>query len=263
MSSIEPTTDEYREFLAYRASQDRLAPDWEERKVAKLSGWDPGTYQVLYHCYIESTQMPIVDDASKAAKGKALEELGRYLLEKSGFATGEVRELRIRSQFQVDGHGSLNTSAAWMIFGEEDQRKFFPDFYFEAKNHIQSMDGEQFGHHCDRMRRAAVRCGVCLSTAGYGIGNRQGYNEDLYYDWRDGVVHLLLNMDDLKALSKRAHPPLVSFRQAYQRVKTRQYQTKAVWERYSASYGLRVAAEEYQRLKSASQAVTGQGGSLP
>lgn len=235
---VEPTTGDYRAYLDYLESKERLRPYSQERQAATFCSWDLAEYQKVFAAFVISTGLQISDDeATTSDKGKPLEALGCYLLERSGFAVGPVAELKVRNKFQVDGHGSLNSGATHLVFGE-DQNKYFPDFYFEAKNHNTPMNSQQFGHHCDRMSRAKVRCGVCLSAAGYSIGNGQGYNADLYLDWVRGTVHLLLNIEELQAIADDEYPPLVAFKKAYERVKTRQYETQQVWKRFCSTHNL-------------------------
>lgn len=241
------TVEELNQFFAER---ERFGVrHTRERAIATDHGWDSKEFKRLYVAYLDTTdKKPGKGGITSKQKGDALEAVGHYLLEYSGFAAESVDGLKVRNIFQVDGRAQLNSGATWLVFGAADERKFFPDFFFESKNLDDPMDSTEFAVHGERMRRSGVRCGVCISTGGYAIGNKQGFCDELYYAWRtDDVAHLLLTCDDLRAVADNLHPPLVCFAQAYIRVKTRAYEDANTQAKFTSETCLTVVAGERDR----------------
>lgn len=249
-SSPEPTDEDMREFF-----RTRHGPYVAEREIAVLHGWSIREYEERYRQFVfASVGTAGLVGTNSNSKGRTLEELARYLIERSGLAQGSVRDFSIKKKFQVDGHGSFNSANLGLVFGKAEcgAHPTSTDFYFEGKNHSTVMTSPDFRAHRDRMRDAHVGCGICVSTAGYALSGGQGFCDVLYHDYirqeREKIVHLLVNFEALRDVAIERFPPIVIFRNAVEQIRSRYFEGTETQRRYGRVQSLQLLNAEYVRL---------------
>ena len=241
------TSDEFMEFM--RKNWEKIKPYRFEWVYATLAGWDKVEFERLYNEYVKSTQITLGpgDDATEL-KGRPLEKISRYFLEKGGIVTG-IREISEPQKWQVDGQGLLNKTAIYEVWGEDICRKIGFQLYMEAKNHSVAVTNDEFSVHVRRMVEHDCYCGVLISTSGYKIGRGKGIAESIHRQYWQNRFHLLLVFQSLREIAVDDKPPLAVLTKTLGYAVNNNYVNDAEIQRlYSAESCRKAASAEFQRL---------------
>lgn len=185
-----------------------------EWAMAMGSGWDPEQFERLYKDYVRSTQVKLKPtDNATMVKGRPLEDVISYFLEKGGLING-IKPISDHGKWQVDGHGPVNKTAILFCWGEEKCQQIGIQVYMEAKNHTDPVENEEFSEHYRRMDEHHCNLGVMMSTSGYRIGRGLGIAESVFYNSVRNKFHILLVFQSLRAVVKENKPPLAILHQA-------------------------------------------------
>ncbi len=223
-----------------------------EATYAALSGWRFEEFDRLYGDYIASTQIDLkaTGNNTTAAKGNPLEDVARYFLEKGGIAT-DVSAGGLPNRWTVDGIGETYPDRLDTFLGAGASKKCGAQLFMEAKNHDAVMSPEHWSQHCMRMGRHGCTFGIAFSTGGYAIGAGKGYAGDLYHDWLQHIVHILLSIIDLRRIAVDRDYPWAVLKTAYLRLTDQAYERPDIQKLYSTSACLALAGAEHARLSAA------------
>jgi len=244
LTEFRDTIDEFKENIT---SLDYLL-EW---RFAAESGWDKEEFEELYRAYVESTQIKIQpsDDKTKL-KGRPLELIGRYLLEKGGIAH-QIVEISDPSKWQVDGCGPVHKTAIRFSFGKKICELIGLHVYLEAKNHSDPLENSEFSDHCRRMHEHHCNFGVMISTSGYRIGRGKGISESIYVHSCKEIFHALLVFQSITAVILEQKAPLFIIQEALSYACNNMYvHDKEVQYYYSQEACKKAAMLEYERLSS-------------
>jgi hypothetical protein len=242
------TVDEFLAFVRTHIPNE-LRPFALEWAHAAASGWDRVEFDRLYQEYVWSTQIELKqDDDPTELKGRPLENLVCYFLEKGAVATG-MRPISDPGKWQVDGQGPINMTAIVLAWGEPIAKKLGFQLYMEAKNHIDPATREEFATHYQRMMDHDCQLGVFVSTSGFRVGRGLGIAESVRENYLRGNFHLLLAFPFLQRVITQEHPPLVILKEVLAFAANNSYvHDTNVQKLYSPEYCHKLAAEEYTRL---------------
>ena len=213
------------------------------------SGWYKPQYLHLYKAYIKSALINLSshDDALNV-KGKPLERLAFYFLKEGGIVN-DIIELRAHQRWQVDGQGPLNKSSLVICVGEEWCKKAGFQLYMEAKNHKESISGDEFSSHHRRMDEHECNVGLCISTAGYRISGGKGIAESIHRNTWKSKYHLLMTIEGFYKVAEENIAPLRILQEILGYAVNDVYANdKEIQSRYSQRYCLDLAKSEYERL---------------
>ncbi|MBN2002974.1 MAG: hypothetical protein JXA21_06425 [Anaerolineae bacterium] len=223
-----------------------LTLEWD---IAIGEGWDSEEYRKLYVNYVESTQIKLKpQDSPTELKGRPLEMLVRYFLEKGGIVKNP-EEISEPQKWQVDGQGILKKKHVLQIWGKSMCDKMGFQLYMEAKNHIESMTGNEFSVHCRRMTDHACNLGVVASTSGYRIARGTGIAETIHYHYWQNTFHLLLAFHSFCEVLRDNKSPWEILTEALDYAVNNKYvNNRVIQEKYSQDSCHELILEEYGRL---------------
>jgi hypothetical protein len=242
------TVKEFEQFVE-EVKANRRFPYPLEWTFAVEEGWDWAVYQDKFAAYVLSTQVDLQPDDDKTdLKGKPLEDILRYFLEKGGFAH-DIRELSAPSRWQVDGVGLLNRTATVMCWGKDLSSVCSPHIYMEAKNHIAAATNDEFSLHCQRMRLHGCNVGVFASTSGFRIGRGEGIARDIYNLYLKDEIHLLLVFESFRSVIEESKAPLVVLSDVLTYAMNEEYENSvALQQRYSEAACHELAMQTHLEL---------------
>ncbi|MFX1485031.1 MAG: hypothetical protein ACFFCP_17775 [Promethearchaeota archaeon] len=246
-----PSWDEYEKFVANYGAKLECIGYAHEWIYAMQSGWDPIEFERLYIEYVNSTQIKLKKgDNSTELKGRPLERISCYFLEKGGAVT-EIQEIVKSGKWQVDGQGPLNKTALCDCWGNELCQKAGFQLYLETKNHLNAITNEEFSVHFRRMEEHNCNVGVFVSTSGYKIGRGQGIADSIHRNcWRDRF-HILLVLNSLRMVAVDGKAPLAVLTQALgYAINDRYANDRPIQGLYSETSCRELAKSEFQRLAS-------------
>ena len=208
----------YEEFikitLEFKESKPESFPFMVEWAMAMSCGWDPAEFEQYYRDYVKSTQVKLKrGDDPTALKGRPLENVVSYFLEKGGLING-IKPISESGKWQVDGHGPINRTSILLCWGEEKLRQMGIQVYMEAKNHTKPATNDEFSEHCRRMDEHDCNVGVMISTSGYRIGRGLGIADSIYIQSVKNKFHILLVFQSLRAVYTENKAPLAVLTQA-------------------------------------------------
>lgn len=239
---MEARLEEFKAWHDEKAKELGVKPNW---LFATISGWDKVEYEALYRIYVEST----ADGADTDEKGRALENLARYFLEKGGFARN-VREISSYQKWQVDGQGNLNKEVLLIRWGRDLCEAIGFQLYLECKNHTEAMTNEEFSLHAHRMEDHGCNVGVAASTSGYSIGRGAGIAETVHRNTWKNRYHLLLVFESLKLVAVDEVPPLDVLTDVLGYATNDEYENnKELQKRYSQACCHELMAGEQRRIQ--------------
>ncbi len=243
------TWEEYNQVIDEIRSKYEPCRFTEEWNVAIGSGWDQKQYMSLYADYVKSTQINLgPTDSATELKGKPLEKLVRYFLEKGGLARN-IREICEHQRWQVDGQGLLLTENILFTFGEKLCEKMGFQLFVEAKNHTEPMTNEEFARHYQRMTDHECNVGVIASTSGYRIARGRGIARKIYHDYLRDIFHLLLTFHAFYEVLSDDKAPLDILREALAHTTNESYESdKELQEKCSPKSCHALAKSEYERI---------------
>ncbi len=243
------TWDEYVARIAILKENSKAFPYLLEWRFATGCGWDQVEFEGLYKKYVESTQINLKpEDNATELKGRPLEVLVRYFLEKGGLVS-EIKEITDHGKWQVDGYGLVNKHAVLVLWGEERCLDIGMQVYLEAKNHSDPVKNEEFSVHCRRMLEHHCNLGVMVSTSGYMIGKGLGIAESIYHNSAAKRFHILLVFQSLRAVLAEGKAPMAILGKALLYAFNNLFAAdKEVREAYSPEACHKAAREEYVRL---------------
>ncbi len=240
------TWDEFKSRVAGFAKHFPFAVEWI---CAIGSGWENEKFEELYREYVKSTQIVLGpnDDATEL-RGRPLEKVARYFLEKGGLIT-EIGEITETAKWQVDGYGPANRASIDCCWGKEKSEQIGPQVYMEAKNHSSPVDGGEFSHHYRRMDEHHCNLGVMISTSGYKIGRGKGIAQSIYINSARNKFHILLAFQSLRDVILNNKPPMAILTTALMYAFNNSYVNDgSVQAEYSKRECQQAASDEYARL---------------
>jgi hypothetical protein len=250
---IEKPYANWDEFLSRVSALAKLMPYELEWVCAISAGWEDEEFEKLYREYVRSTQIKLKpkDDANKL-KGRPLEKLARYFLEKGGLIT-EIGEINEIGRWQVDGYGPVNRTSVLYCWSEEKLLKIGPQVYMEAKNHSSPVEKHEFSDHYRRMDEHHCNLGVMISTSGYKVGRGRGIAESIYINSLTNKFHILLVFQSMRDVILRKKPPMAILTKALLYAFNNSYvNDRDVQESYSKKECQLAVLAEYARLFSPS-----------
>ena len=213
------------------------------------SAWDDKEFEKLYSEYVRSTQIVVKpeEDATEL-KGRPLERITRYFLEKGGLIT-EIGEINEAKKWQVDGYGPVNRTSILDCWGQEKLQQIGIQVYMEAKNHSNPVEKEEFSDHYRRMDEHHCNLGVMISTSGYKIGGGKGIAESIYINSVRNKFHILLVFQSLRDVIVDNKPPMTILTKALMNACNNSYVNDIdVQTSYSKKECQLAASAEYARL---------------
>ena len=248
MSRPHATVREFLEYLEKNLTEEHLRFGWEWSQ-AMLAGWDDTEFEALYSEYVRSTQIELTrEDDATAAKGRPLERLSRYFLNRGGVVY-DIEEISAPGRWQVDGQGPLNVTAIRCTWGKNISERLGFQLYLESKNHVDPATGDEFSVHYRRMMDHDCRVGVFVSTSGFKIGRGLGIADSIRDNYLMGIFHLLLSFPVLSEVAVGGKPPLAILRTVLCFAANDRYAHDAEVQRmYSVDYCHEVARDEFRRL---------------
>lgn len=246
-----PNLTEFRALIAELNGNIPSGKYLLEWSLAVESGWDDKEFEELYEAYVKSTQIDIKpgDDPAEL-KGRPLESVGRYFLEKGGLAY-DIKEISDPGKWQVDGCGPVNKTAILLCWGEDLCQRIGIQLYMEAKNHSDPVENSEFSEHYRRMEDHHCNLGVMISTSGYKIGRGKGIAESVYINSCKNRFHVLLVFQSLTAVINKQKPPLIVIQEALVHACNNTYtHDKKIQKYYSQETCQEAATTEYKRISS-------------